>query len=116
MYATQAVRILKSRSKKCTEKDIIHVLDNLETDEDFEITDELIEEIKTLFDAPVDYEKEALKEANKKFNKNVKGIIDEINEDDNWEPSVPVDTAAREEWERIQDKLDIINNRYQEMK
>jgi hypothetical protein len=117
MIASKAVRVLKTQCKKPTDKDIIHVLDNLDTDEDFEITDELIEEIKTLFNAPIDHEKEALKEANRRFNQNVKGIITQEldDDDDDWVPSAPVDEDAKKKWDEIQDKLDVIKNRYEEM-
>ncbi len=116
MIAQLAVRILRSsRKTRPTDKDIIDVLDNLDTDEDFEISDELIEQVRILFNAPIDYEKEALKEANRKFNQNVKGIItQELYDDDDWVPSAPIDEDAKK-WEEIQDKLDVIKNRFEEM-
>ncbi len=80
-------------------------------DYEFEITDELIDAM------PIDYEQEALREANRIFNQNVKGIVQETNDcaEDDWQPSVSTSSSTQSEWERIQDKLDIINQRYEQM-
>ena len=66
---------------------------------------------------PIDYEQEALREANRIFNQNVKGIVQETQDgdEDDWQPSVSTSLSTQCEWEQIQDKLDIINQRYEQM-
>jgi len=96
------------------------VLDGEDFDDyEFEITDELIDAILSKYNMPIDYEQEALREANRIFNQNVKGIVQETNDsaedEDDWQPSVSTSSSTQSEWERIQDKLDIINQRYEQM-
>ena len=118
MIVDKAVRILRCIKKKITEIDIIDVLDGEDFDDyEFEITDELIEAIMSKYNMPIDYEQEALREANRIFNQNVKGIVKESNssDEDVWEPSVSTDPKIKQEWDCIQDKLDIIKQRYDQM-
>jgi hypothetical protein len=118
MIVDKAVRILRCIKKKITEIDIIDVLDGEDFDDyEFEITDELIEAIMSKYNMPIDYEQEALREANRIFNQNVKGIVQESNssDEDDWEPSVSTDPKIKQEWDCIQDKLDIIKQRYDQM-
>ena len=100
-----------------------HIIAFAGIDDDFEITDEIIDEILAAYKKPpdpVDEEKLSLQLANKRFNQNVKGIIDitkddDVDEDDDWVPSVAIDTKTKLEWEKIQDKLDKIKNKFEEM-
>jgi len=119
MFYQKAVSRLRSlNKKKIVEKDIIDVLEHTDFDDfEFEITDELIDDIISMYNLPIDYEEEALREATRKFNHSVKGIVeggDDADEDD-WIPSVPVNDAAEKNWEEIQDKLDKIDTKYKEM-
>ena len=118
MIVDKAVRILRRHKKKITEKDIIDVLDGEDFDEyEFEISDELIEAIMSKYNMPIDYEQEALREANRIFNQSVKGIVQDSNsdEEDDWEPSVSTDSKSKQDWDHIQDKLDMIKQRYDQM-
>ncbi len=123
---SSAVKILRNqyKNKKISSETVIKVLDNMDgIDDDFEITDEIIDEILAAYKKPpdpVDEEKLSLQLANKRFNQNVKGIIDitkddDVDEDDDWVPSVAIDTKTQLEWEKIQDKLDKIKNKFEEM-
>jgi hypothetical protein len=112
----------KFKGKKISTEIIINALDNLDCPDDFEITDELIARIAVLykqFKQPVkvvDAEKESLRLANKKFNENVKGIIETtVDDDDDWVPISNSDNKTKQDWEAIQNKLDLINNKFEEM-
>jgi hypothetical protein len=123
---SNSLKILRNqfKNKKITSANIIQVLDNMDgIDDDFEITDEIIDTIFILYKKPpdpVDEETQSLRLANKKFNQNVKGIIDlsskedETNDDD-WEPTYKMDSKVKLEWDIIQDKLDKIKNKFEEM-
>ncbi len=120
---SNAVNILRNRfkNKKISSKDIIEVLDTMDgIDDEFEITDEIIDTILILYKEPpkvTDEEARSLREANKKFNQNVKGIIDIKLEDeeDDWIPISKVNDKTKQEWNKIQDKLDKIKTRFEEM-
>ena len=121
MFHQKVVRRLRAlKKKKITDQDIIAILDLAEFDDfDFEITDELLEDIMSTYNMPVDHEKEALVEANRIFNQSVKGIQAaaeaDDDEDDDWEPVSQVNAKAKDDWEKIQNKLDMLKSRYEDM-
>lgn len=102
---------------------IMNSLDYLDINPEYEISDELISHVEKKYYTIPDQEKESLRRANYNFDKIVSGVITIPSHDTDeqkeyiWEPKICKSYERKKmEWENIQDRVDNIRNRYEEMK
>lgn len=104
---------------------IIYTLDFLEIDENYEIEDDLILIVEEKYNLIPDQEKESLRQANKMYNKIVSGSTgisipvscNSSNLEEDWQPTNYSKSYEKKkaDWEDIQDRIDNIRNKYEQM-